>query len=196
MRFAEKYFTNNRADRQHSPSVKSCLIRIPGTFNSKNNEGVTIVQRWNGIRPAIQKITTEFISYLIQKRLDKIREIEKQQKQRAKFENSHFNKNSTNTIGWIEKLLQAPIEDYRKNCLWRILCPYLLNIRKLSRDEAATILKDWLEKCNCVRSLDFNIQREVSAKLKTVKSYKPSSKETLRKEQPELYDLLVKYEIV
>jgi Primase X len=37
---------------------------------------------------------------------------------------------------WIEKLLQTPIDDYRKNAVSLILVPYLINIRKLSYDDA------------------------------------------------------------
>jgi len=201
MRFAEKYFTNNRADRQHSPSVKSCLIRIPVTLNSNNNEEVRIVQRWNGERPPIQLITTEFRTYLIQKRIDKIQEIQKEQKQRQRFGRSHFNKNTTDNIAWIEKLLQTPIEDYRKSCMWRIICPYLINIKKVSKDEAAITIKDWLEKCklekcNKARNLEFNIQREVNRWLRSVKPFPPSSKEKLKIQLPELYTLLVKYDII
>ena len=182
LRFAEKYLTDGKADPQHLPSVRSCLVRVPGTFNSKNNEEVRIIQRWDGIRPAIQKITTEFMSYLIQKRIDKIREIEKEQKLRAKFANSPLNRyNNTNTIAWIEKLLQTPIDDYRKTCMWRILCPYLINIRKLTKEEASIILKDWLEKCDKKRRLDFNPQREVSSKLRGVRPYRQSSKKNLKK---------------
>lgn len=50
--------------------------------------------------------------------------------------------------------------------------------------------------CNKLRKLDFNSQGEVSIKLKSVGPYLPSSKETLKKEQPELYTLLVKYGII
>ena len=196
LRFAEKYFSNEKADPQHSPSVKSCLVRVPGTFNSKNGQEVKIIQRWNGDRPPIQLITGEFRIHLIQKRIDKIEEMEKEHKLRSKFGRDPFNKNISNTIGWIEKLLQTPLEDYRKYCLWRILCPYLLNIRKLSKEEATTILKEWLAKCDSVSRLDFNPQRIIRSKLRSVSSYKPSSRETLKKEQPDLYALLVKYEIV
>jgi hypothetical protein len=35
MQFAESCFTNKKSDSQHRPSIKSCLIRIPGTINSK-----------------------------------------------------------------------------------------------------------------------------------------------------------------
>jgi hypothetical protein len=38
MQFAEDYFTDKKSDPQHRPSVKSCLIRIPGTINSKYNK--------------------------------------------------------------------------------------------------------------------------------------------------------------
>jgi hypothetical protein len=35
IQFAEEYFTNYTADRLHNPTVKSCLVRIPGSLNSK-----------------------------------------------------------------------------------------------------------------------------------------------------------------
>ena len=33
---------------------------------------------------------------------------------------------------WIEKLLQIPIANHRKYAIWRILIPYLFNIKNLS----------------------------------------------------------------
>ena len=93
-------------------------------------------------------------------------------------------------------MLQTPIDDYRKNCLWRILCPYLLNIRKLSKEEATVILKAGSAKCDKIRRLDFNPQREVSSRLRSVGPFPPSSKETTKKEQPDFYNLLVRYEII
>src|SRR5919199_1296761 len=35
IQYAEEYFTNYTADRLHNPTVKSCLVRIPGSLNSK-----------------------------------------------------------------------------------------------------------------------------------------------------------------
>ena len=32
---------------------------------------------------------------------------------------------------WIENLLDTPIEDGRKYTVWKILCPYLVNIKEL-----------------------------------------------------------------
>jgi hypothetical protein len=36
IQFAEEYFTDYAADRLHNPTVKSCLVRIPGIFNAVN----------------------------------------------------------------------------------------------------------------------------------------------------------------
>lgn len=49
-----------------------------------------------------------------------------------------------NTIPWIEKLLQTPIDDYKKNAVSLILAPYLINIKKLSYDGALNIINNWL----------------------------------------------------
>jgi hypothetical protein len=32
---AEEYFTDYTADRLHNPTVKPCLLRIPGSLNSR-----------------------------------------------------------------------------------------------------------------------------------------------------------------
>ena len=52
--------------------VKSCLVRVPGTLNSKNNQKVRIIQKWDGKSPAIQWITSDFKDYLIKKKIDKV----------------------------------------------------------------------------------------------------------------------------
>ncbi|HEY6587300.1 MAG TPA: DNA primase noncatalytic subunit PriX [Nitrososphaeraceae archaeon] len=82
---------------------------------------------------------------------------------------------STTHYEWIEKLLETPIEDGRKYVLWKILCPYLVNIKKLEYEQTFSILKDWLEKCNKLRKLDFNPNIEIKSKLRRVKHYNPIS---------------------
>ena len=116
LRFAKNLFTNGKVDSNHRASIKSCLLRVPGTFNSKNWEQVKVIQKWDGRKPSIKWITSEFRIHLIQKRIDKIKEKNKKKeyyshKQRPK-------NNKINEIIWIEKLLQTPIEDGRKYCLW------------------------------------------------------------------------------
>ena len=56
IQFAEEYFTDSAADRLHNPTVKSCLVRNPGSINSKcitqgEDAEVKIIQRWNAVRP-------------------------------------------------------------------------------------------------------------------------------------------------
>jgi hypothetical protein len=47
IQFSEEYFTDNAADRLHNPTVKSCLLRVPGSINSKciNKEQDTEVKK-------------------------------------------------------------------------------------------------------------------------------------------------------
>lgn len=116
MQFAEEFLTNKKGDPQHNPSVYSCLVRIPGTINSKCGQEVTIAQRWDGQRPAIQYLLRNFIRWLI---VEKIEESKYTKQARAQSIN-------TAKIWWIEKLLQTPIDDYRKFAIWRILSPLLI----------------------------------------------------------------------
>ena len=91
---------------------------------------------------------------------------------------------------WIEKLLQTAIEDGRKYILWKILCPYLVNIKKLEYDQSFKILKTWLKKCNNLQKLDFNPDSEIKAKLRYVKHYNPITIKKLDDDNKELYLLL------
>ena len=60
LRFAERFFSNGRSDPNHQPSIKSCLVRVPGTINSKNGDEVKIIQKWDGKKPAIQWVNDDF----------------------------------------------------------------------------------------------------------------------------------------
>ena len=60
MQFAEDFLTNKKRDPQHRPSINSCLVRIPGTINSKCGRIVEVVQRRDGQRPAIQYLLRYF----------------------------------------------------------------------------------------------------------------------------------------
>ncbi|MGA9154335.1 MAG: DNA primase noncatalytic subunit PriX [Candidatus Nitrosopolaris sp.] len=58
-----------------------------------------------------------------------------------------------NTIGWIEKLLNTPIEDSRKYTIKFILARYLMNIRGLPHSDASDMLSSWLNRCDSVCNL-------------------------------------------
>jgi hypothetical protein len=68
MQFAERFLSDDKADLCHwkGVSFKNCMLRVPGSINSKNNAQVQIIQRWNGIRPAINWLLRDYRRYLIQ----------------------------------------------------------------------------------------------------------------------------------
>lgn len=56
IRFAEDCLTRGKSDPFHNPSFKSCMMRIPGSLNSKYPTGrnkVTTFQKWNSYRPSM-----------------------------------------------------------------------------------------------------------------------------------------------
>src|SRR5688500_397313 len=108
----------------------------------------------------------------------------------------HLSYNQTNRIEWIEKLLQTPLEDQRKYCLWHILCPYLINVKKFSYEESFSVLKDWLEKCNQVQKINFSIDSELRNRLKYVQQYLPISYSKLIEENKLVYNFVNKIHFI
>jgi hypothetical protein len=71
---------------------------------------------------------------------------------------------------WVEDLLSTPIADSRKFAVWRILAPYFVNVRKMPNEDAFHIIKDWLQRCSGVRSLDFRVDQMVDYNLRRAAS--------------------------
>jgi len=111
---------------------------------SKYNTEVTIIQKWNGYRPSITFLIGDFFAFLLDHKIRRKREI-------RKINQRNNIQTSANTIHLIEKLLENSIENGRKYVFWKILCPYLVNIRKLDYEQSFEILKTWLEKRNNLR---------------------------------------------
>jgi hypothetical protein len=192
LRFAEQYLSNNKSDPSHNPSFKSCMIRIPGSFNSKcilegKDSEVKIIQRWDGYRPKINLLLRSFHAYLVDQR---IKELQRQKEQIKKYRQKHGD--DVNDIKWIEILLETPISDYRKNAINLILAPYLINIKKLPYTDAFNIIKDWLNKCDSLRRLDSNFNYRLKSALEDAiqKGIPSMSLAKLREKNKELYDLL------
>jgi len=195
LKYAEIFFTNGKADPQHKPKYKTCLIRIPSSYNSKllnngssNEESlVKIVQRWNGERIPIQYLLKDFRRWLVQEEIN-------QRRMKSKIKNNSNNNIGTQStnfqINWIEKLLQTGIPDGRKETLRLILGPYL--VKRKSYEESVSVLEKWLCKCNDVKSLDrgFNSKQRIQAALKNTKGF--LKKENLKIKYPFLYDTIFK----
>ena len=189
IRFAEFYLTSGKSDPSHSPSFKSCMIRIPGTYNSKYPQGkneVKVIQKWDGYRPPMKLLLDAFHDYLVDQ---KIKEIKLRKRIEKRF---GIPGDKSNSISWIETLLQTPVDDYRKNAIGLILAPYLINIKKLPYESASTVLRDWLKKCSQLRSLDPNFDYRVKYGLNSAirKLQLPLRFSTLERKNKELHNLL------
>jgi hypothetical protein len=88
--------------------------------------------------------------------------------------------------------LKTPIDDYRKFVVWRILAPYLINIRKCSDDEATNIIRNWLDRCRNLRQLDFTPNYIIRYNINSAKrnGYAPISLEKLKIEDQYLYKVV------
>jgi hypothetical protein len=198
LRFAEYYLSNGKADSEHyhTVSFRNCLLRIPGSFNSKNHSQVQIVQKWNGTtKVPIDLLYSKFLAYLIdQERSNKELKLGKKVIKTFLSENG-----SSSSILWIERLLKTPLPKFRKYCVWRILAPYLINVKHLSFEESFDRINQWLDKCNELEALDFDPDTKVNDCLNgTIDiGYLPISfdnpikePKTLKTDNRELYDTL------
>jgi hypothetical protein len=155
LRFAKNYLSNGKADKQNNPSFKSCLLRIPGSINSKYDTKVKIVQKWNAVRvPIPREFVEEFRTCLIQKKIEEQNYRQKMLKFR-KYNNNGYNSTYYYYYDWIEKkILANPFPDCRKIVVDLILGPYLINIKKMSYEKSHQVIREWLDKCNSLRKLD------------------------------------------
>ena len=175
------------------------MLRIPYSYNSKNNAQVRIIKKWDGNRPDIHLLIGSFCIYLTDQRL-KEEERRHQLKYNSKnlkgfnYNNNNNNNNNNNkkdSVHWIETLLLTPIPDYRKYVIWRVLAPYLINVKRLSYQQAFSIIKEWLEQCSNLRRLDFHPDARIREGLTSAShGYLPTSYQKLKDENIMLYETL------
>jgi Primase X len=187
LRFVSEYLSNGKSDESHNPSLKSCMVRIPGSINSKNGEQVEIVQAWNGKRPSIISLLGIFYSWLASKEMGRQTRIKKYAKY-SKF------KNKNNKIKWIEdQLLKTAIADGRKMIVNLVLAPYLVNIRNLEFENASGIIGKWLSECSEVRTLSFHAARIIENSLCAAKNsqFKPMRLDILKEKHIDVYRKII-----
>ena len=187
LRYAESYLSLNKSDSQHNFTVSfnNCMLRIPDSINSKSGQTVKIIQRWDRHRPAINYLLAGFSRYIINEKYIELKKAQKLKQRPVVPEDQN------KRVGWIEGLLQTSLPDYRKYSIWRILTPYLLNIRKLPEQEATDIIRDWLGRCNQLKRLDFNYKQKIKDGIEGAKrGYLPISLFKLREENSGLYAVL------
>jgi hypothetical protein len=68
LRFAEWYLSNGKCDNNHNKTVSfnNCMLRIPGSYNSKNMTQIKIVHKWNGTsKVPTHLLYDKFLAYLM-----------------------------------------------------------------------------------------------------------------------------------
>jgi hypothetical protein len=196
LRFVESFLSNGKSDKAHNTTVsfKNCMMRIPGSINSKNNCEVKLIQEWNGTRPSINYLLADFCGYVANVKVQELREQQSRRMQQQYYVKAAKN-NYRYTLQWIEKLLQIPITDGRKFSIWRILVPYLINYKHLSEEECTAIILNWLAKCGELLRLEFNMIYVTRYAIKHVGTYGPVHPDKLSYENPVLYNLLAESKI-
>ena len=210
MRFAEELFTGSKCDPDHRPSVRSCLLRIPGTLNSKcidpstgnyiKDPQVRIIQMWDGQRPAVNWILRDFRRWLINEAIkDKIALRVRQSNLNHKRNKGHIRNDDSNSphdyYSYVEKILLTPTDDCRRNVVSLIIIPYLVVIKKIESDnEVFNIARDWLDRCNQIKPLDsahdYNVRIRSSIASSRRSQIRPMGLERLGQENRELYNRL------
>src|SRR5918911_1390718 len=72
LKFTARFLSNHKSDTNNNPAFKSCLLRIPGSYNSKHceqNREVKMIQRWDGFRPKANPLYYHFYIYLADRKL-------------------------------------------------------------------------------------------------------------------------------
>ena len=191
LKFAERYLSTGKSDAGHNPSFRSCMVRIPGSINSKNGNQVKVLQEWDGNRLHIALMLGSFMSWLANK---KIVEISKFAKLGRNFHNRATKSHVYDgiKINWIEVLLQRPLDDYRKTIVNLVLAPYLINIRSSTYEKASAIINEWLQRCAALRKLDFNHNYLINSALVNARktAYKPMRYDTLKQRNPTISEII------
>jgi hypothetical protein len=204
LQFEECLMTDGKADQNHIRTVssKNCMLRVPGSLNfgvchrNDNDEvigippeaEVRVIQGWDGSRPDVSHLIPRCYNWLKSIEIREMKERIEADKKSMKYRR-WFGNNEKTTFEWIEKLLNKPIDTNRYYCVWRILAPYLINVRKLSSEEALDIIETWMTKCNSVKRLSFSI-RKVKDVLKRVGAYYPIAWYNLEKDNKILFQKL------
>ncbi len=175
--FAERYLTNNKCDMGNHPSLRSCLIRVPYSYNkkcllqgkSKEESKVMIHSEWDGKRANIRNLPF-------------LRHMNKLEKQLLQKSNRNF-RNSGEII-YIEKLLQTKISNGKKRIFALVLCPYLVNVKKLTLIESEKILSEYFGNSIPKRTISYKLNEVYK------KGILPYSLYNMRDNDPELYHII------
>ena len=70
------------------------------------------------------------------------------------------------------------------------MIPYLVNIKGIREPEVSLILEKWIKECDKKRKVDFDYKYTIKSVLKNVRDHLPISKDKLKKEYPDLHEMI------
>jgi hypothetical protein len=139
----------------------------------------------------ITLLLSGFYTHLVGKKVDHYSKITTNLTTSKKFADHR-----TNSIKWIEILLQNGLAEHRKYVISPILAPYFINIKFLSDEDATAKIKEWLSKCAKVKPLDtaYNFDYWIKYyidRCKTNRDLKPIRfEDKLPESNPDLYKII------
>jgi hypothetical protein len=144
LQFAGRYISGSRGGTGDHVALRSCMLSIPGSLNSKCKEcgldpTVKILQKWDGHRPdqGYRFLIGSFYADLVGRH-------RQQPVTRLSF-SALDSRVGRSEIWWIEKLLVTAIDDYRKRARDLMLVPYLVIQKGMTdEDQLCGIVMKWL----------------------------------------------------
>ena len=174
LQFAARFLSSNKCDSGNHPSLRSCMIRVPASINSKNNKEVEIQTFWDGNRVDAHTLKfPEFLAELVQK------------ESKIKPKTDYPSEN----IPYIEDLLKRKITDGRKRTCNLIILPYLINVKKLPVDLIIKGVYDYFDGHISKESIRY------AAKRVSEKGIFPYSLAKMKENDSELYDIVMNLKI-
>ena len=168
--FTSRYFSNKKSDSGNHPSLKSCLIRIPASINSKNGKKVEIQMFWDKKRIDVEALPFQHhVSGIIRKEI------------RWKTRTRNFSSKDTS---YIEKLLKRNLKAGRHRACDLIILPYLLNVKKLPIDETIDRVYNYFSGHIPKQEIQYKAKRVFE---KGILSYNLAK---MKDDDSELYDLV------
>lgn len=209
LRFAEWYLSGGKCDHAHNNTVSfgNCMLRIPGSHNSKSvqrNHGIAnsttevkIISKWNGPpqqheqRPKLSLLLGSFYAYLVDQRLAIREENPKSQGQCSDYSTAYY----SHYYNRLEKLLRTPISNHRKFASHWLLSRYLINVKHKDPSHAFSLIKNWLVKCNeaelhpSQRAIDTKVKVDINDARNSGKL--PIGEKILKERNESLYGILL-----
>ena len=178
-------------------------LRVNSELGQVDNPKLSLVDNlvYRGMvyltREKITDMVKDQFSSIILKRLAKVQLPPKLPEQvkdiveeiRRSLPKPRFNKGA-GRFDYIEKVLQATIQDGRHRILWLVLPPYLVNVKHMTEDEALEVIKTYMEKVGwreprAERVIRYNVRRAKRIGLM------PPTLERLKQTHPDLYRIII-----